>query len=89
MWNILTDNLSTEYRTDLRIGKVDELLVAYNFLNSWLSLLSSFDFIVSLRRSENQQYSYYFIVLILLISPSFFSTLLSKNLTGGLNESES
>ena len=30
VWNILTDNSSTEYRTDLGLGKVDKLLIAYN-----------------------------------------------------------
>ena len=55
-WNILTDILSREYPTDLKLGKVDELLIAYNIPNSWLSSLGSFDFSFSLRDTENQQY---------------------------------
>ena len=39
---------------DLRLGKVDKLLISYNIINSWLFLFSGFDFIFSLRDSENQ-----------------------------------
>ena len=56
VWSILTNYLSTEYRKDLRLGKVDRLLVAYNIANSWLLFRDSFDFF-SLRDSENQQLS--------------------------------
>ena len=43
-----------EYRTNLRPGKVYKLLISYNTPNSRLFLLNSFDFIFSLRDSENQ-----------------------------------
>ena len=48
-------NSSTKNRKYPRLGKVDELLISYNITNSWLFLFSSFDFIFSLRDSENQQ----------------------------------
>ena len=51
----LTANLSTKNRKDLRLGKVDKLLISYNITNSWLFLFNSFDFIFSLCDSENQQ----------------------------------
>ena len=41
---------------DLRLRKVDKLLISYNITNSWLFLSNSFDFIFSLRDSENLQY---------------------------------
>ena len=56
MWNILTIDLDTEYRTDQRLeGRVDKLLIAYNIPKCWLFLLNSFDFIFSLRDSETDQ----------------------------------
>ena len=51
----MTANLSMKHRKDLRLGKVDKLLISYNITNSWLFLCNSFDFIISLRDSENQQ----------------------------------
>ena len=57
VWNILTHNLSTEYRTVLRLGKVNKLLASYNIPKSWLFLPNSLIFF-SLRDSENQQYFY-------------------------------
>ena len=53
----MTANSSTKNRKELRLGKVDKLLISYNITNSWLFLSSGFDFIFSLRGSENQQYS--------------------------------
>ena len=51
--NILTANSSTKNRKDLRLGKVDKLLISYNITNSCLFLSNGFDFIFSLRDSEN------------------------------------
>ena len=48
-------------RRDPRLPKVDKLLISYNIANSWLFLFNSFDFIFSLRDSENQQHlAWYF-----------------------------
>ena len=49
-------NSSTKNRKDLRLDKVDKLLISYNITNSWLFLSSGFDFIFSLHDSENRQY---------------------------------
>ena len=36
VWNILTDFLSTEYSTELWLGKVDKLFSSYDIPNPYL-----------------------------------------------------
>ena len=51
----MTATMSTKNRKDVRLGKVDKLLISYKITNSWLFLFNSFDCNFSLRDSENQQ----------------------------------
>ena len=53
-----TINFRTKNLKDLRLGKVDKLLISYIITNSWLFWSSGFDFIFSLRDSENQQFNH-------------------------------
>ena len=44
VWNILSNNSSTEYRTDLTLGQVSYLLIIYSMPISWLHSWNGFIF---------------------------------------------
>ena len=52
-WNVLANNSKTVGHKDLRLGKIVYILVFYNISFSWLLPLDGFQFIFSLRDSEN------------------------------------
>ena len=52
----MSNNASTEYRTDLRLGQSPYLFIVHNVSISWLHLLNGFRFIFLRRDSENRQY---------------------------------
>ena len=59
VWNILSNNSSTEYRTDLTLGRVSYLFTIYDISISWLHSWNGFNFFSRTRQwrdSENRQY---------------------------------
>ena len=52
-WNVSTNNSETVGHKDLRLGQIVYILVFYNISFSWLLPLDGFQFIFSLRDSEN------------------------------------
>ena len=55
LWNIMSNNSSTENRTDLRLGQSPYLFIVYNVSISWLHSLNGFLFLFWWRDSENRQ----------------------------------
>ena len=55
VWNIMSNNSSTENRTDLRLGQSPYLFIVYNVSISWLHSLNGFWFLFWWRDSENRQ----------------------------------
>ena len=45
VWNILKNNLSMGYHTDLRLGRIVYVFTFYNISTSWLHSLNGFDLI--------------------------------------------
>ena len=56
VWNIMSNNLTTEYPIDLRLGQSPYLFIVYNVSISWLHSLNSFQFLFWWRDSENRQF---------------------------------
>ena len=56
VWNIMSNNSSTEYRTDLRLGQSPYLFIIYNVSISWLHSVNGFRFLFWWHDSENRQY---------------------------------
>ena len=56
VWNIMSNNSSMEYRTDLRLGQSTYLFIVYSVYISWLHSLNGFRFLFWWRDSENRQY---------------------------------
>ena len=54
--NVSANNSETVGDKDLRLGQIVYILVFYNILFSWLLPLDGFEFIFSLRDSENDLY---------------------------------
>ena len=55
VWNIMSNNSSMEYRTDLRLGQSTYLYIVYSVWISWLHSLNGFRFLFWWRDSEPQQ----------------------------------
>ena len=55
VWNIMSNNSSMEYRTDLRLGQSTYLFIVYSVKISWLHSLNGFRFLFWWRDSENRQ----------------------------------
>ena len=58
MWNILSNNSSTECRTDLTLGQMPYLFILYTISISWLHSWNGFDFFFQWRDSENREYNF-------------------------------
>ena len=56
VWNIMSNNSSTEYRTDLRLGQSTYLFIVFNVPISWLHSVDGFRFLFWWRDSENRQF---------------------------------
>ena len=56
VWNIMSNNSSTEYCTDLRLGQSPYLFIVYNVPISWLHSVDGFQFLFWWCDSENRQY---------------------------------
>ena len=56
VWNIMSNNSSTEYRTDLRLGQIPYLFILYSVYFSWIHSLNGFWFLFWWRDSENRQF---------------------------------
>ena len=54
VWNIMSNNSSMEYRTDLRLGQSTYLFIVYSVSISWLHSLNGFRFLFWWRDSENR-----------------------------------
>ena len=53
--NVLANNSTTEYHTDMRLGEVVWLCILSNITNSWLLSSTGLDFNILWRDSENQE----------------------------------
>ena len=58
-WNVSANNSETVGHKDLRLGQIVYILVFYNISFSWLLPLDGFQFIFSLRDSENDLLHYF------------------------------
>ena len=72
VWNIMSNNSSTEYHTDLRIRQCPYLFMVYNvsiFLTSFIEWLSIFILIETVKTSNKLSFVCYFCWRMRLLVP--------------------